>query len=76
MPHVLTTSSSTLLLPAATSRLFLLHFSFLSFFLLLPSSSMGERPVRLPPELEDVPPRPLEVREKEKKERAAREGNR
>lgn len=34
-----------------------------------PHAGMGERPVRLPPELEDVPPRPLEVREK----RAGRE---
>lgn len=32
-------------------------------------TSMGERPVRLPPELEDVPPRPLEVR-RERRERA------
>ena len=35
-----------------------------SFFRLHSKKSMGERPVRLPPELEDVPPRPLEVRDK------------
>ena len=40
-----------------------LPFFHLSLPLLLLSTpkSMGERPVRLPPELEDVPPRPLEV---------------
>lgn len=60
----ITLSSSTLL--STTLRLFFPSFPFLFFFFsLLPFfSSMGERPVRLPPELEDVPPRPLEVRRK------------
>lgn len=54
----------------ALNLLLPLLLSAFSFYLslLFPHTSMGERPVRLPQELEDVPPRPLEVREKSRRE--------